>query len=256
MKKVVLMLLVLVVLKAEAQTKKTKPQKETVVKLYKPVQGTVTGELGLSGGLLNTNLNLNNNAGLLRFRYFFSENVGMRLGFAVNSLSETDNFYGGTNNAQVGTRNRSSSGITFNIGIEKHFAGTERLSTYAGVDVLFSLIGASESWENFNGNNYVLGYKREISNSVTLPGGGSKTASTGFGARVIAGAEYYFVKNVYIGAEFGIGFLSSSLKDVTSTTMVTTGANTTTNVVEVKSPGKEFEISPNVITGVRLGFQF
>jgi hypothetical protein len=259
MKKLVFVLAVLSVVHAQAQVTKTNNKSETRVvnKLYKPVHGTVTGEFGLSGGLLNTNVNLNNNAGLLRFRYFLNENVGLRIGFAVNSLSETDNFYGGTNNAQVGTKNRASSGITFNLGIEKHFAGSDRLSTYAGVDLLISLNGASESWENFNGVGYAAGYKREISNAVSAAtGGGLQVANTGFGARVVAGADYYFVKNVYIGAEFGLGFVSTSTKDYTSTTMVTVGTNTTTTTVEVKSPSKAFEISPNIITGVRVGFQF
>jgi hypothetical protein len=245
-----LMLLVSAVAVAQKSTKKTK-----TVSAYKPQTGTVTAEFGLSGGLLNTNVNLNNNAGLLRFRYFVNDDLAVRIGFAVNNKSTTDNYYGGANNSQVGTRERKNSGITFNLGVEKHLKGTERLSTYIGADLVVALNAASEKWDNSNGTNYAQGLSREIKGFNTVGTGGTN-ASTGLGLRLVAGGEYYIVKNVYLGAELGFGFISSKFKDITDKTTTTIGAITTTTVNDRKSPGKNFEISPSVITGVRIGFQF
>lgn len=225
---------------------------------YKPVAGTVTAEFGLSGGLLNTGVNLNNNAGLLRFRYFASSDVAYRIGFAVNNKSETDNYYGGTNNAQAGSRIRKNGGITINLGIEKHLTGSERLSTYVGADLLISLNSATEKWDNSDGNFYTAGLSREIKGFNTI--GGGTNAGSGLGLRLVTGAEYYIVKNVYLGAELGFGFLSTKFKDIKDqTTTITTSGGTSTSttvVADRKSPGKGFEVSPSIITGVRIGFQF
>jgi hypothetical protein len=250
MKKLLAAATLLASLSVNAQdTKKT-----TTLSNYKPHQGTVTAEFGLSGGLLNTNVNLNNNAGLLRFRYFLNDDLAVRIGFSVNSKTNTDNYYGGPGNSQTGSRVRKNSGTTFNLGVEKHLTGTERLSTYIGADFLVSINAASEKWENSNGTAYVAGQSREIKGFNTVAGGTS--ASTGLGLRLVAGGEYYIVKNVYLGAELGFGFVSSKFKDITDKTTVLVGTTSTTTANDRKSPGKGFEISPSIVTGVRIGFQF
>jgi hypothetical protein len=229
------------------------------VKSYKPQAGTVTAEFGLSGGLLETNLSLNNNAGLLRFRYFTSDDLAFRIGASLTNRATTTNVYGATGTPQAGvagSKVTKGSGITLNLGVEKHLTGSDRLSTYIGADLIVTSTSAKENWDNFNGTNFNLGSKRELKGENSV--GGKST--TGFGLRLVTGAEYYFVKNVYIGAELGFGFLASKFKDVKDqiTTAVTVGGTTTTTTTnnDRKSPGKSFEFSPSVITGVRLGFQF
>jgi hypothetical protein len=251
MKKTFLALTLLVSVSAVAQNAKSTVNPSSA---YKPHAGTVTAEFGLSGGLLNTNVNLNNNAGLLRFRYFLNDDLAVRIGFSVNNKSTTDNYYGGVNNSQSGSRVTKNSGVTFNLGAEKHLTGTERLSTYIGADLIIALNAASEKWDNSNGTDYTLGLSREIKGFNTVNGG--TNAASGLGFRLVAGGEYYIVKNVYLGAELGFGFVSSKFKDITDKTTTTVGPITTTTVNDSKSPGKDFAISPSVITGVRIGFQF
>ncbi len=251
MKKSLLALTLLTSVCANAQNAKSTTK---TISAYKPHTGTVTAEFGISGGLLNTNLNLNNNAGLLRFRYFLNDDLAVRIGFAVNNKSTTDNYYGGINNSQAGSRVIKNNGITFNLGVEKHLTGTERLSTYIGGDLVIAVNAASEKWDNSNGTAYTLGLSREIKGFNTTNGG--TNAATGFGLRLIAGGEYYIVKNVYLGGELGFGFVSSKFKDITDKTTTTIGALSNTVVNDRKTPGKNFEISPSVITGVRIGFQF
>ena len=55
---------------------------------YKPSKGTVTTEVGLTGGLNNADFNLN--TGVLKFRYFLKDDLGLRLGFATNSNKTED----------------------------------------------------------------------------------------------------------------------------------------------------------------------
>ncbi len=239
-----------------------KDYKPDAVKNYKPVKGVVTAEFGLSGGLLNSNVNLNNNAGLLRFRYFVKNDIAIRLGFSVTNKSETKNFYAPAGlpiSGLQGSLVNKNSGITVNLGAEKHFKGSDRLSTYVGADVLLFSNNASEKRENTNvaGTAFQQGFGGDIKgrNSVGVAG-------SGIGFRLVTGAEYYFVKNVYIGAELGFGFQSEKFKAITgqSTTSIVNASfvitSSTTTPIDIKSPGKSSEISPSVITGVRVGFQF
>jgi hypothetical protein len=233
--------------------------KPTPSKGYKPTAGTVTAEFGLSGGLLNSNLGLNNNAGLLRFRYFLQDDFAVRIGFSVTNKSETKNVYApaGPLAGLQGSLVNKNSGLAVNLGAEKHFKGSDRLSTYVGADLLFFSNNATEKRENtVNGTTFQQGFngERKGTNSVG-------DATSGIGFRLITGAEYYFVKNVYIGGELGFGFQSLKFKAITgqSTTfspLPAPNGTSTTVAIDIKSPGKSSAISPSVITGVRIGFQF
>lgn len=280
MRKFLFTALVLATTIANAQMGPTDPRRTTVTntttapttaylkpvptsnKGYKPVKGTITGEFGLSGGLLNTNLDLNNNTGLLRFRYFLKDNLAVRLGFGVSKKSDTKNLYAPVGlpiSGLQGSYVTTNSGLAINLGIEKHFQGSDRLSTYAGADLLIFSNGASEKRENSNsgGTAFQQGFSGNLEgvNSISA-------ASSGLGLRLLAGAEYYIVKNVYIGGEFAFGFQSLSKKDVTgiSTTSIVNASyvitSSTSTPIDIKSPGKSSEISASVITGIRIGFQF
>jgi hypothetical protein len=241
--------------------KNYKPVAQT--KGYKPTTGTVTAEFGVTGGLFSTSVGLNNNAGLLRFRYFLQDDLAVRIGFGVNSNSRTKNFYAPAGlpiSGLQGTLVSKSGGVTLNIGAEKHFKGSDRLSTYAGADLLITSNNVSEKRENTSeaGDAFQQGFGGELKGSNSQ----GDAASSGFGFRFIAGAEYYIVKNVYLGAEFGFGYQSLKNKVITgqSTSSVVNAAfvitSSTTTPIDIKSPGRSSTTSPTVITGVRVGFQF
>jgi hypothetical protein len=264
MRKILVSLSLLTAFAANAQyvstTSSTAKTPNKSVKSYKPQTGTVTAEFGLAGGLQETSVTLNNNAGLLRFRYFTSDDLAFRIGVSVINKSKTDNVYAGPtgpNAGGTGSQVLKNSGITFNLGAEKHFTGSDRLSTYVGADLLLSSTSAKLTRENtINGTSFSQGSRTDQKGSNSLG-----NASTGFGLRLVTGAEYYIVKNVYIGAELGFGFLASKFKDVkgsvtTATPAAGGGVTTVVTNIDIKSPGKAFEIAPSVITGVRIGFQF
>lgn len=216
---------------------------------FKPVKGDVTTEFGLTGGINTTNFNLNEGAGLLRFRYFQKDNLAYRLGFNVGSQKETNNAYGavGTpNEGKEGSSTRNETQFLINLGVEKHFTGTERLSPYVGGDILFGAGTTKTSFDNATGavNNPV--YAENTSSEVKGPG------YTSFGLRGVIGADYYIAKRLYLGVEAGFGFIYEKEGKTTATTTV--AGNTTT--VKTKSAGNSFEINPSVITGVRVGFAF
>lgn len=216
---------------------------------FKPVKGDITTEFGLTGGINNTNFQLNDGAGLLRFRYFQKENLAFRLGFNVGTQKETNKAYGtaGTPNAdKEGSSTRNETQFLVNLGVEKHFTGTERLSPYVGADLLIGASSKKTSFENATGSVASPVYTDGTSSEVKGPG------TTIFGLRGVIGADYYIAKRLYLGAEAGFGFAYA--KDGKTTTTTTTAGNT--NTVTQKSAGNNFGISPSIITGVRIGFAF
>ena len=237
MKKIVLSLLALAsITMANAQSE------------FKPNQGDVTTEFGLSGGILNSELKLNDddnknivNGGLLRFRYFATESMAFRVGLSVSHEGDTRNVYGGADQENEGTYKSKYTGLLMNLGVEKHFSGTERLSPYVGGDLLFQAISRKIEWDNSN----LSGTSYQADNSGYRKGPGE----IGVGLRGVVGADYYFAKRVFLGAEAGLGFLYSKLGKRT-TKYNDDPADT------YKSEGNSFEFSPSIVTGVRIGFVF
>lgn len=211
---------------------------------FKPTKGDITTEFGLSGGVLNSNFNLNEAGNLLRFRYFAEEKTAIRLGFGLTSDNGTANAYG-ANNAQGEVKNNNTE-LLINLGVEKHFTGTERLSTYAGGDLLFGYASQKISRSNATGIITNPVYAANTASSVEGPN------TVSFGLRGVVGADYYFAKKVYLGAEAGFGFLYSKAGETTVSNTV--GGNTTT--VTNESAGNAFQLNPSVITGLRIGFVF
>lgn len=213
-------------------------------KSFKPFQGDVTTEVGLAGGLNNADFTLNEGAsGLLRFRYFLKDKLALRAGFNLSSTSDKKNLYGtGSDEGRKGTYTTSGTAFLLNVGIEKHFAGTARLSPYVGGDVLFAVGGGKIKGTNANSTSYVNNFSTETKGPGTF----------GIGVRGVVGADYYIAKHVYLGAEAGFGFMYNKAGKETVTTTIGSSTTTVTN----ESAGSSFELNPSVITGIRIGFVF
>jgi len=223
-------------------------------RLYKPVAGNVTAEIGfITGGIAANPTELQNNSfgtPQLKFRYFLQDQIALRVGFAFNQSATTERFYEAKPGSGTGFAKNAYSQFGLTAGLEKHFTGTGRLSTYAGADVCFQKNSASTKWENSDGNGFVDGQTRKTKGFNSNAG---ENGSFGFGLRAIAGADYYFVEKVYLGAEFGWGFIAS--KD-SKTKLEETIGGVTADPVEIESTGGSFELAPNLTAGLRLGFIF
>lgn len=183
---------------------------------YKPTTGDVTVEFGLTGGLDNTSVGFAE-GGAFKARYFKSENVAYRGIFNLSTGSKNDK----STSAET-----SSFGFDLGFGVERHFSGTDRLSPYVGGDV-------------------ILGYSNSTQKSTGSEISGPNQFS--FGVRGVFGADYYFAKRVFLGVEAGLGIGFSSTGKTTEKS-----AGTTTTVKGSSS----FNIAPQLITGIRLGYAF
>lgn len=207
---------------------------------YKPVKGTVTTEVGLTGGLNNANFDLN--TGVLKFRYFLKDDLGLRLGFATNS-KKTESI-NNSNPNNVETTISKNSDFTLNLGVEKHFAGTERLSTYAGADLLIGFRGAKTEYTE---NNYFYNVDGG-SNFNTTTGNYDNRAGNYFGLRLLTGADYYIAKKVFLGVEAGLNVITGKDKDIE----ISETGQPNVNIAGGKNSG----ITTQVIGGIRIGYQF
>lgn len=211
---------------------------------FKPVAGNVTLEANVN--LLGGSVNLNNSLNQIKARYFLSDDMAVRVGFGLG-MSTTKNV---ANTDSSWTEDKMSS-WSFSPGIEKHFEGTDRLSPYAGLDIMIG--GANFKGESLDINGF--GKTETTYEGITSTG---DRAYGMFGVNLVAGTDFYFAKHIYLGYEIGFGFSSQKDKDWTTTSTSTSGTTTTTVTTESgKDEGTKWSgISANVRNGIRFGFVF
>ncbi|MFT2007097.1 hypothetical protein ACMA1I_00340 [Pontibacter sp. 13R65] len=189
----------------------------------KATAGSTTAEVGI---------NLNNGTflqrGQIRLRSFATDEMAYRLGVGLSHDATKLNDDAKTSNTSV----------TIAPGVEKHFAGTNRLSPYVGAELPISFSGA-----RYEDNNILV-------RGANSSSGNDKRGAFGLGLNVVAGMDFYIAQNFFTGFEFGAGFGYRKDRDVK---------------VEYKSGGPSDETidgyhntSFNIFStgGIRIGYAF
>jgi hypothetical protein len=103
--------------------------------------------------------------------------------------------------------------FTIRPGYEIHFDGTDRLSPYVGVELDFGLGNVSDEQERFSplaqrdaNGNLVVQNAVQWSHIET-------TRYSRIGFNLVAGFDFYFVDNLYLGAELGYGWSRTNFQD-------------------------------------------
>lgn len=220
----------------------------------KPTAGTVTSEVAVNGALGNLNLSLVQGA---RFRYFFSDNLAVRLGVGIDALSRRVEVYERPDGTG-GTGEVRANFFEFALlpGAELHFKGGERLSTFAGAYILFGLATARTEQENVDPNlQYASNFSVTVKGRATFLEGNQeieKDGGTSFGVGLYSGFDWYFTEKVFLGIEWGVLFRSRTASEVETEI---TAAGTTTRLKE--GPRGETSIARLIPSGgIRLGYQF
>jgi opacity protein-like surface antigen len=273
MKKVVLFIALVATSVAGAQAQKFQGGEKNLEVEFNPFGGS---PIGMNG---------------LRFRMFNSESSAIRIGFNI----------GGTNNNEVYSQQDKPEGSdgavvilpelnqsmqTFNFairpGYEMHFAGTDRLSPYVGAELMYAMQSSTTTREFHNANNADDQSKPENWQTWDMT---VKNGSSMFGLNALAGVDFYFVDNFYLGAEINLGFHNTSYKDRETTAgnedawkyseaaqldpdfyQATWNAENTAieyqtiigpgNPLEATSPTKTSGWGPNFQSTIRLGWLF
>lgn len=171
------------------------------------------------------------NINYLRGRYFTSELSALRIGFSLGFQNDTPN------------KNDTYNTIEFNIrpGYEWHFAGTDRLSPYVGLELDYAL--KTSNYTNDDEDEFV----KEIKGAWSQ--GGSEQGYSRIGANFIIGADFYVAKRLYIGTEFGYGFQKIKYADIEVVT------DDPDQDLDIKG-GSSAQFGTNFNSSLRLGFVF
>lgn len=204
-------------------------------------KATKDNPFSLEGQLSYNTSSLSFNAPSLRMRYFLADDMAARVSLSLQNSSTKDYYYELANNAGgVGTEINKMSMTMISLGAEKHFAGTDKLSPYVGVDLVFGMGGTSAKWDKFDGSSYNANVTATVKNPSSM-----------LGLNLVAGTDYYFADNFYLGLELGLGFNSTTEK--AGETVVTAGGTSTT----ILSPeAKSSNFGNNFIGNFRLGWRF
>ncbi len=177
----------------------------------------------------------------IKFRYFLNQNMAIRVGLNYASASYEENFAeNGDGSGALGTVTMKMSSFDFKAGIEYHFASTKRLSPYVALDIALGSGSMKDDGDNSDGSGYFLNYTYSEE---------YKTSS--FGTSLNAGMDFYIVKNLFVGAEFGFGMVWNTEKEGTYSWSIdgSSGSGTTPE-------HKNSAMGIGSFGGIRLGWRF
>lgn len=204
---------------------------------FKPEAGAKNIEVNFSP-LGNGPIDINS----IRLRYFLEPDFALRLGIHIEGSSVDD--AEGITDAAINYENLFGSAVTnyesssfefgIDLGFEKHWAGTDRLSPYWGVEIGFASFSQSENLDVDNGGGGTFDFE------VT-------SGAIAFGGNVLIGTDFYFARKFYLGTEIGFGLVVASAGD----TEFTSFGNTT----KVEGPST-LDFGENINSAIRVGFIF
>ena len=211
----------------------------------------VTMELNINP--FQGDLSLNNALNQIKLRYFTSDNFAIRLGFNVDLKKKEANVtnpYG--TNPFISNENKKYSSLSINLGIEKHFSGTKRLSPYVGGEIALGTKSSNYSFDDGTVKTEMEGAWRTttvVNNSLVT--GYEEKAYFSYGLNLIAGFDFYVAKNFFVGYEGALQYTHFDYSDID-----VTNTGTVFPPVSPDSEETETSLSPKLLNGIRIGYVF
>lgn len=225
---------------------------------FKPQAKKVSAELNVNP--FNGNLNLNNSLNQIKLRYFVKPQLALRLGFNVNrrdTVTNLNNPYGV--NSYFFKDDRKSTSLGINLGVEKHFIGTKRLSPYVAAEVAVSNRSSKETTDN-NGStttskNGWYSYSTQVINGNTYytTTQVQQVAYFRYGVNLAAGFDFYMAKHLFFGYEFNLGISKTNWKNVELTQ---TGQPNVVNSYIGSGKNSSLNFGTTLLNGIRVGYTF
>jgi hypothetical protein len=159
----------------------------------------------------------------IRYRMFLSESGALRVNLLMNGdktqtvrsqQTKTQGSDGKTVVIPELYDTESNRSIGIGVGYEMHFAGTDRLSPYAGAQLFFLTGKSTLTREYHNANNADDTTKPEKFTTWEME---RVQGTSTFGLGLVLGTDFYFADHFYLGAELGLGFQSTKYKDSETT---------------------------------------
>jgi len=187
----------------------------------------------------NNPINING----IRARWFSSDTRALRLNVFVGLDSDTDIIQQEDSGAGLEELKSVTTEFAVSIrpGFENHIHVSDKLSPYFGAEVELAYQSFSDKVEQQNGStvNYINTTNDFRSGFVRL------------GANAIAGLDYYVAKKLYLGTEFGFGFSYTGFLSVKVKSDISGFTEP-----DPEKQGSAFDLGPNVVAQIRLGYAF
>ena len=175
----------------------------------------------------------------LQIKYRVSDAWALRLGLALNqkSFNLSGDDYEPSNPTKI-TGSEKSTKIGILPGIEYHFLKNSKVSPYIGAEFSFFNQSVKSHYKDFQGvYDYNTGQYNYIPVEIDIKGA-TRTVTTGYyttpsgyyyytyteypdraytsvGGNLLVGCDFYFMRNVYVGVEGGLGYNNIRTKKVT-----------------------------------------
>lgn len=232
----------------------TYPADTTTAASLKPQARRIATELNVNP--FNGTISLNNSINQLKFRYFTAPNFALRLGFTgsrESNSTENSNPYG-TNSYRY-EEERSTSTLGVNVGVEKHFTGTKRLSPYIGGEI--ALVNKSTEHEITDGQTVttIKGAWRErayVPGSSYMSYAYTEPGYFRYGLNLISGFDFYMAKHFFFGYEVNFGLSKTNHHELD---VRQTGGNSSNNENSERK-NSTLSVGPSLMNGVRIGYVF
>ena len=202
---------------------------------FKPTSGSITTEISFAP-FGNSPMSVDG----LNVRYFVSDNFAARVNLDFSSDVTIVENNGGDNNNPIQVVKQTETFFMFSPGIEYHLGNINRLSPYIGAEIG---IGFNSDKTHTDNEGYVKGdYSK------------TKTPGMGFGGGVFTGFDFYIYEGLYLGAEFGFGYMAMSSKP---TKREGSHGGQTDNIPENDYPKTKIKnMGFEANTAIRLGWRF
>ncbi|MCL2651414.1 MAG: hypothetical protein FWD60_10385 [Candidatus Azobacteroides sp.] len=174
----------------------------------------------------------------LQLKYRIADNLALRLGLAFesNKLDQPGDDYNKSEQQKVAGNEKSTK---FGVlpGIEYHFLKNSKISPYVGAELLFFNYSVKSHYRDYtsdySGNQIryipveidIDGATRTITEEYYQSSQGYyysylttsylNRAYTSYGGNLLLGSDFYFMRNLYVGLEVGLGYDYTKYKKVT-----------------------------------------
>jgi hypothetical protein len=199
----------------------------------------------------------------IKLRSFASQESAFRIGFFVGHSSTTTITQEEDNDVdlpfpmlELESVNRSTT-ISVQPGIERHLAGTDRLSPYLGGFVNIGYTATSSRTEQQIALGAIATPTQDVGHRIERGG------QLNLGLNAVAGFDYYIAEHLFLGTELGFGFAMNrdlvnrvEVRDATLNTDNTVLVERTTESDSVQGNRSSWQIGPNVVGQLRLGWLF
>ena len=179
--------------------------------------------------------------GGIKYRSFSSETSAFRVTVFVGLQSDKgiDQVFDNADALIDLTNKNGQFNISVRPGIEKHFTGTDKLSPYVGGELLLGFSSEKQTDDLYDEDEDKVYESTQKDGSLT------------FGLNAVAGVDYYFAQNIYLGAEFGFGFAFDKMSDTKDDNTQKNGPPSTS-----VPNGSSISVGPNAVGQIRLGWLF